>query len=50
MIVAPVAFSIIGADALPLNTTFPSTLITALGSAAVAVTVMLGVEADTEVW
>jgi hypothetical protein len=49
IVVVPVAFSIIGADVIPLATILPSTLITALGSDAVAVTVMLEVPADTEV-
>jgi hypothetical protein len=48
-VVAPVAFSITGPDVTPLATILPSTLITALGSDAVALRVMLEVVADTEV-
>jgi hypothetical protein len=49
IVVAPVAFNIIGADVTPLATVLPSIRITALGSDAVALTVMLEVAADTEV-
>ena len=49
IVVGPVAFSVIGADATPLATVVPSILITAPGSDVVALTVMLEVAADTEV-
>ena len=49
IVVEPVVFSIIGADAVPLATVSPSIRITAFGSDAVVLTVMLDVAADTEV-